>query len=172
MEELMHQTADVLNGRALSHKVFPHQIAFNVFPHIDVFLDNGYTKEEMKMVNETVKIMGDESIKVTATAVRIPVFIGHGESVNIETERKLTAEKAREILASSPGIEVVDNAEEIRYPMPIDCAGLDTVFVGRIREDHTVDNGLNIWVVSDNLRKGAAANAVQIAELLVAKNLV
>jgi aspartate-semialdehyde dehydrogenase len=147
-------------------------MAFNVLPHIDVFLENGYTKEEMKMVNETVKIMGDESIKLTATTVRVPVFTGHSEAVNIETEKKLTAEEARRILAAALGIEVIDDPENKQFPLPINCVGLDTVFVGRIREDNTVENGLNLWVVSDNLRKGAATNAVQIAELLVAKNLV
>jgi aspartate-semialdehyde dehydrogenase len=170
--ELREQANDVLTGREISTKVFPHQIAFNVLPHIDVFLENGYTREEMKMVNETVKIMGDESIKVTATTVRVPVIIGHSEAINIETEKKLGAEKAREILASAPGIKVIDNIENLDYPLPCDCVGLDTVFVGRVRDDHTVENGLNLWVVSDNLRKGAATNTVQIAELLVAKNLI
>ena len=172
INELREQSSVSLNGGAVAHKVFPHQIAFNVLPQIDVFLENGYTKEEMKMVNETIKILGDESIKLTATTVRVPVFVGHSEAVNIETERKLTAVEARGILASAPGIEVVDDPDKLLYPMPVDCVGLDTVFVGRIREDFTVENGLNLWVVSDNLRKGAATNAVQIAELLVAKNLV
>lgn len=172
IEELWEQSAGVINGHELTNRVFPHQIAFNVLPHIDVFLDNGYSKEEMKMVNETVKIMGDESIKLTATTVRVPVFTGHSEAVNIETEKKLTAAEARAILAAAPGVEVVDDLDQLKYPMPVDCVGLDTVFVGRIRDDYTVEKGLNLWVVSDNLRKGAATNAVQIAELLVAKNLI
>lgn len=172
VDELWDQSAAIINGEPLSKKVFPHQIAFNVLPHIDVFLENGYSKEEMKMVNETVKIMGDPTIKLTATTVRVPVFTGHSEAVNIETEKHLTAEEARRLLAAAPGVEVIDDLENKQYPLPTDCVGLDTVFVGRIREDNTVENGLNLWVVSDNLRKGAATNAVQIAELLVAKNLV
>lgn len=170
--ELLEQSSDVINEKPISNKVFPHQIAFNVLPHIDVFLENGYTKEEMKMVNETVKIMGDPNIKVTATTVRVPVFNGHSESINIETEEKLTAEEARKLLASTPGIEVIDDYKNKQYPLPINCEGLDTVFVGRIREDNTIEKGLNMWVVCDNLRKGAATNTVQIAELLVARNLV
>lgn len=147
-------------------KEFPHQIAFNLFPHIDVFLSNAYTKEEMKMVNETRKILEDDSIAITATAVRVPVFYAHSESINIETERKITAEKARQILASSPGMVVIDDPESNKYPTPFDAEGKDAVYVGRIREDESIRNGLNLWVVSDNLRKGAALNAIQIAELL------
>jgi len=172
VDELWEQSAGVINNQPISGKVFPHQIAFNVLPHIDVFLENGYSKEEMKMVNETVKIMGDPSIKLTATTVRVPVFTGHSEAVNIETEKPLTADEARRLLAAAPGVEVIDDLENKQYPLPINCVGLDTVFVGRIREDNTVEHGLNLWIVSDNLRKGAATNAVQIAELLVAKNLV
>ncbi|MDI1470989.1 MAG: aspartate-semialdehyde dehydrogenase [Thermodesulfovibrio sp.] len=167
MDELLQQTVDLLNFKEIKIQVYPHQIAFNVLPHIDKFLENGYTKEEMKMVNETKKIMGDPSIKVTATTVRVPVFRGHSESVNIETERKLTAQEVREILSKAPGIVVIDNPEKNEYPLPIYASGKDEVFVGRIREDESIENGINMWVVSDNLRKGAALNAVQIAEELI-----
>ena len=167
MDELMQQTADLLNFRNVQCNVYHHQIAFNVLPQIDKFLDNGYTKEEMKMVNETRKIMGDSSIRVTATTVRVPVFRGHSESLNIETERKLTANQVREVLAAAPGIIVFDAPEKSIYPLPIHCDGKDEVFVGRIREDESIDNGINMWIVSDNLRKGAALNAVQIAEVLI-----
>ncbi|MFQ6111215.1 MAG: Asd/ArgC dimerization domain-containing protein, partial [Nitrospinota bacterium] len=136
-------------------------------PHIDVFLENGYSKEEMKMVNETRKIMGDDSIRVTATTVRVPVFRAHSEAINIETERKLTAEEARELLRRAPGVILVDDPGENLYPLAIDAAGRDEVFAGRIREDISCECGLDLWVVSDNLRKGAALNAVQIAELLL-----
>ncbi|MFN2267562.1 MAG: aspartate-semialdehyde dehydrogenase, partial [Desulfonatronovibrio sp.] len=148
------------------------QIAFNCLPHIDAFLDNDYTKEEMKMVNETRKIMGDENIKITATTVRVPVFYGHSESLNIETENKITPQEARAILSQAPGIKVLDNPAEKIYPMPIFAAGEDDTFVGRIRTDETIENGLNMWVVADNIRKGAALNAVQISELLVEKGLL
>ncbi len=168
MDELMKQTADLLNFREAECKVYPHQIAFNVLPHIDKFLENGYTKEEMKMVDETKKIMGDQSIKVTATTVRVPVLRGHSESVNIETEKKLSANKVRELLAAAPGVIVVDAPEKNIYPLPLHCDGKDEVFVGRIREDESISNGINMWVVSDNLLKGAALNAVQIAEVLTA----
>ncbi len=171
IDELRIQVGELLNGRPAESKVYPHQIAFNCLPHIDSFLDNGYTKEEMKMVNETRKIMGDNSIRVTATTVRVPVFYGHSESVNIETEKKLTPDQARELLSLAPGILVVDDASQELYPLAIDAAGQDLTYVGRIREDESIDNGLNLWVVADNLRKGAATNAVQIAELLVAKYL-
>ena len=147
-------------------KELPHQIAFNLFPHIDEFLDNAYTKEEMKMVKETRKIMEDPSIAVTATTVRVPVFYAHSESINIETEKKITADEARKILESSPGVIVVDDPKNNAYPMPLDAEGKDAVYVGRIREDESIKNGLNLWVVSDNLRKGAALNTIQIAELL------
>jgi aspartate-semialdehyde dehydrogenase len=167
MDELLHQTTDLLNFREIEKKVYPHQIAFNVLPHIDKFLENGYTKEEMKMVNETRKIMGDDSIRVTATTVRVPVFRGHSESVNIETEKRLTANEARAILSTAPGVAVYDAPEKNVYPLPIYAAGKDETFVGRIREDESIEKGLNLWVVSDNLRKGAALNAVQIAEKLV-----
>ena len=169
---LKKQAGEVLAGDKAQVDVYPHQIAFNALPHIDVFEDNGYTKEEMKMINETKKIMGDENIAVTATTVRVPVFFGHSESVNIETEQKLTVAEAQAVLSKAPGIVVADSPEELKYPMAIDAAGRDEVFVGRIREDFTVTNGLNMWIVADNLRKGAASNAVQIAELLVEKGLV
>ncbi|SMB95632.1 aspartate semialdehyde dehydrogenase [Thermanaeromonas toyohensis ToBE] len=173
IEELREQSIRILSGEEAGEgKVFPHQIAFNCLPHIDVFLDNGYTKEEMKMVNETKKIMGDETIRVTATTVRVPVFNGHSEAVNIETERKLTADEAREILRRAPGVIVVDDPQEKVYPLPIMASGRDEVFVGRIREDISLEHGLNLWIVADNLRKGAATNAVQIAELLLKEGLL
>ncbi len=146
---------------------FPYQIAYNLIPQIDVFLDNAYTKEEMKMVHETRKIMKDDSIKVTATCIRVPVFFAHSESVNIETEKKIDRVDAIEILKTSPGVKVIDAPENQEYPMPVDCEGQDEVFVGRIRNDESVENGLNLWIVSDNLKKGAALNAVQIAEYLI-----
>jgi len=171
IDELRIQSGELLNGRPAECKVYPRQIAFNCLPHIDVFLDNGYTKEEMKMVNETRKIFGDDSIRVTATTVRVPVYYSHSEAVNIETEKPLSAVKARELLAAAPGVEVVDDVAKQVYPTAIDAAGQDLTYVGRIREDESIENGLNLWVVADNLRKGAATNAVQIAELLAAKHL-
>lgn len=170
--ELENQVAKLMNGKEAECKVYPYQIAFNCLPQIDVFMDNGYTKEEMKMVLETKKIMGDDSIRVTATTVRVPVFYGHSESVNIETEKKLTAEEVRQILASAPGIMVEDFPEKQIYPMAINAAGQDDVFVGRIREDESIDNGINMWIVADNIRKGAALNAVQIGEELIRRNLL
>ena len=167
VEELATQVRALLTNKEVVNQVYPHRIAFNCFPHIDVFLDNGYTKEEMKMVNETKKIMGDDTIEVTATTVRVPVFYGHSEAVNIETEKKLTPAEAREILGKFPGVKVVDDPSKNEYPMPLDAAGQDLTLVGRIREDFSIKNGLNLWVVSDNIRKGAATNAVQIAEILV-----
>jgi len=146
---------------------FPYQIAYNLIPHIDVFLGNGYTKEEMKMVNETRKIFHDKSIGITATCVRVPVFVSHSEAVNIETKKPLTPVKARQILKKSPGVKVVDNLEKLQYPMPVDATGSYDTYVGRIRKDESIKNGLNLWIVSDNLLKGAALNAVQIAELLI-----
>ncbi len=166
MDELMDQTTALLNFRPVQKKVYPHQIAFNVLPHIDSFLDNGYTKEEMKMVNETHKML-DPNIKVTATTVRVPVFRCHSESVNIETSVKLTANEARAILSTAPGVIVMDDPSRNLYPLAIDATGHFETYVGRIREDESIDNGLNIWVVSDNLLKGAALNAVQIAEELI-----
>jgi len=167
MEELSGQTRSIFSMKGIEKKVFPHQIAFNCIPHIDEFLDNGYTKEEMKMANETRKIMGDDSIKVTATTVRVPVFVGHSESVNIETEKRISPQDVRDILKKAPGVKVVDEPKKALYPMPIDSCEEDDVFVGRIRKDDTVENGINMWIVSDNLRKGAALNAVQIAEILI-----
>ncbi len=146
---------------------FPYRIAYNVLPHIDIFLDNGYTKEEMKMVNETKKIFNDKSISLTATCVRVPVFTSHSESVNIETKKPLSVSKAKTLLKKAKGIKVIDDVKKNKYPMPIDAEGLFDTFVGRIRKDETVKNGLNLWIVSDNLLKGAALNAVQIAELLI-----
>jgi aspartate-semialdehyde dehydrogenase len=151
-------------------EVYPHRIAFECLPHIDVFLENGYTKEEMKMVWETGKIL-DPAIKVTATTVRVPIFFGHSESVNIETERKIGPQEARDVLSRAPGIRVVDDPKINMYPLTTLCAGEDSTLVGRIREDESVDNGLNLWVVSDNILKGAALNAVQIAEILADKYL-
>jgi aspartate-semialdehyde dehydrogenase len=171
--ELRRQAAELLDGVPLTPpQAFAHQLAFNVIPHIDVFEEGDYTKEEWKMVRETTKIMGDSTIRVTATAVRVPVPVGHSEAVNIETERKLTAADARALLERAPGVQVIDDPPARRYPMPALAAGTDEVFVGRIREDDTVANGLNLWIVSDNVRKGAALNAVQIAERLVSDGLL
>lgn len=167
IEELTEQTKALLNFLEPESKVYPHQIAFNCLPQIDVFLENDYTKEEMKMVNETKKILNDPTIAVTATTVRVPVFYGHSESVNIETERKITAQEVRNILSRSPGVTVIDNPKKREYPMPIHAAGKDSTYVGRIREDESIANGINMWIVSDNVRKGAALNAIQIAEILI-----
>jgi aspartate-semialdehyde dehydrogenase len=167
IDELREQTRALQSGKDYPPSVYPHQIAFNALPHIDVFLDNDYTKEEIKMVNETKKIMEDDSIQVTATTVRIPVYRGHSESVNIEFDSAITADQAREALAKAPGVEVVDDPSKNVYPLATDCDGRDETFVGRIRADDTVPHGLNMWVVADNLRKGAALNAVQIAEHLI-----
>lgn len=172
MDELAKQTAALLNGRPVEAEVYPKQIAFNVIPQIDVFMDNGYTKEEMKMVWETRKIMGDNDIQVNPTAVRVPVFFGHSEAIHIETRDKITAEKAKALLAAFDGIVVLDEHKDGGYPTAVtDSSGQDPVYVGRIREDISHPNGLNLWVVSDNVRKGAALNSVQIAELLVEKYL-
>ncbi len=167
MDELLDECKALLSFQEATPKVYPYQIAFNCLPHIDEFLATGYTKEEMKMVNETRKIMGDASIQVTATTVRVPVYVGHSEAVNIETERKLTANEARAILSEAPGVIVYDDPAHKLYPMPLDVAGKDEVYVGRVREDESIPNGLNLWIVADNLRKGAATNAVQIAEILI-----
>ena len=172
IEELDKQVRALFNMQGVECNAYPYQIAFNCLPHIDVFLDNDYTKEEMKMVHETTKIMGDPGIKVTATTVRVPVFYGHSEAVNVETDKKLTAKEARVILSRAPGVRVLDNPKEKIYPLPIEAAGEDEVFVGRIREDESIANGLNMWVVADNIRKGAALNAVQIAEVLLEKDLL
>ncbi|OGT81919.1 MAG: aspartate-semialdehyde dehydrogenase [Gammaproteobacteria bacterium RIFCSPLOWO2_12_FULL_52_10] len=168
IQELAQQTAAILNGKPVEKAVYPKQIAFNVLPHIDVFQDNGYTKEEMKMVWETQKIMGDDSILVNATTARVPVFYGHSEAVHIETRRKITAAEARKLLEKMPGVVVVDERADGGYPTAVtEAAGRDPVYVGRIREDISHPLGLNLWVVSDNVRKGAALNSVQIAEILV-----
>lgn len=167
IEELRKQTLAWANSEEIHSATFPHQIAFNLLPQIDSFTDNGYTKEEMKLHNETRKILGDYDMALTATTVRVPVFRAHSVSVNIETERKISAEEAREALSNFPGVKVLDEPSELKYPMPIDVAGKDDCIVGRIREDYTVPNGLSFWVVGDQLRKGAALNAVQIAELLI-----
>ena len=168
MEELGRQTAAMLNFAPHEPAKFPVQIAFNLIPHIDEFMDNGYTKEEMKMVWETRKILGDERIQVNPTAVRVPVFFGHSEAVHVETTRKLSAADARALLEAAPGVEVVDDREAGGYPTPVThAAGTDAVYVGRIREDLSHPRGLNLWIVSDNIRKGAALNAVQLAELVV-----
>ena len=167
IEELADQTANLLNGKPAETAVYPKQIAFNALPHIDVFMDNGYTREEMKIVWETHKIMEDESIRVNPTAVRIPVFYGHSEAVHIETREKLSADEAREILAAAPGVVVMDERIDGGYPTAAtESAGADAVFVGRIREDISCPSGLDMWIVSDNVRKGAALNSVQIAEML------
>ncbi len=189
MEEMLNQSRDMANAiqwnskegldkfwealapfKTIKGEEFPHRIAFECLPHIDVFLDNDYTKEEMKMAWETAKIM-DPSIKVTATAVRVPSFFGHSEAVNIETTRKITAVRARELLSRAPGIKLVDDPKQNLYPLTALAAGEDETLVGRIREDESIDNGLNMWVVSDNILKGAALNAVQIAELLINRYL-
>lgn len=173
MEELRTQTETYLSGRpVVPGPKFAHQIAFNLIPQIDVFTDNLYTKEEMKMVNETQKIMGDKNIKVSATCVRVPVYRSHSETVWIETDKKLSVEKTRELLSKADGITVVDDPKNGKYPMPLDGAFKDTTFVGRIREDLSCDNGITLWIVSDNLWKGAALNAVQIAEMLIAKGIL
>ncbi len=168
IEELAVQTAALLNGKPIAAEVYPKQIAFNALPHIDVFMDNGYTKEEMKMVWETQKILGDVSIQVNPTAVRIPVFYGHSEAVHIETREKITAEQARRLYEKTAGIELLDTREPGGYPTAVtEAAGKDPVYVGRIREDISHPRGLDLWVVADNVRKGAALNSVQIAEFLV-----
>jgi aspartate-semialdehyde dehydrogenase len=167
MDELLEESRDLLSFKEVTPSVYPHQIAFNCLPHIDDFLATGYTKEEMKMVHETRKIMGDDTIQVTATTVRVPVYVGHSESVNIETESKLSANEARALLAEAPGVLVYDDPSHKIYPTPLDVAGKDEVYVGRIREDESIPNGLNLWIVADNLRKGAALNAIQIAEALI-----
>ena len=170
MDELFEQSRNIFVGDSNAPVKFTKQIAFNVIPHIDEFLDDGSTKEEWKMVVETKKILGS-SIKVTATCVRVPVFVGHSEAINIEFEDEISAEQAQAILRESPGIMLVDKREDGGYVTPVECVGDYATFVSRVREDPTVDNGLNIWVVSDNLRKGAALNAVQIAELLGRRHL-
>jgi aspartate-semialdehyde dehydrogenase len=172
VEELKQQLKMILNGEDPKNEVYPYPIAFNVLPHIDIFDDTGYSLEEWKMVNETRKILGDDSMAITATTVRVPVMNCHSESVNIETKEKLTADMAREILSGAPGVKVVDEPQRKQYPLPGDASGRDEVFIGRIREDFSVNNGLNLWIVADNLRKGAALNAVQIAETMFNNALI
>jgi aspartate-semialdehyde dehydrogenase len=171
MDELFRQTRAVFVADPIEKSKFTKQIAFNVIPHIDAFLDSGYTKEEWKMMVEVQKIL-DPDIQTTVTCVRVPVFIGHSESVNIEFEQPITAEKARNILREAPGVLVVDKREDEGYATPVECAGEDATYVSRIRKDPTIDNGLSMWVVSDNLRKGAALNAVQIAECLINRKIL
>lgn len=166
IKELEEQVKAYAVGKPLPKNVYPHQIAFNCLPHIDSFLENGYTKEEMKMVNETRKIFEDPAIGVTATTVRVPVFYGHSESVNIETERKISAAEVKELLSSAPGVKVVDEPSLSLYPLALDCTGKFETLVGRIREDESIEKGINLWVVADNILKGAALNAVQIAEIV------
>jgi len=168
IEELAGQTAALLNGRPVECKVYPKQIAFNVLPHIDDFQDNGYTKEEMKMVWETHKILGDDSIGVNPTCVRVPVFYSHSEAVHIETRKPISEDQVRKLLKKAPGVKVMDKREPGGYPTPMsDSAGKDEVFVGRIRQDISHPNGINLWIVGDNVRKGAALNSIQIAEVLI-----
>jgi len=171
MDELFAQTKSVFTLEEPESKTFPKRIAFNLIPHIDVFMEDGYTKEEWKMVAETKKIL-DPKIKLTATCVRVPVFIGHSEAVTVEFEEPITADEARDILRSAPGCLVIDKREPGGYVTPYECAGEDATYISRIREDATVENGLTMWVVSDNLRKGAALNAIQIAECLISRKLI
>jgi aspartate-semialdehyde dehydrogenase len=171
MDEMVGQVRALFQSTDPISNVFPHTIAFNCLPHIDAFLENGYTKEEWKMMTETQKILGLPDLKVTATAVRVPVFVGHSESVNVETQKKLTADDARSVLRESPGIMIIDEPKENLYPLARDIAGTDAVYIGRIRNDASCTNGLDMWVVADNLRKGAALNAVQIAEIVTSTHL-
>jgi aspartate-semialdehyde dehydrogenase len=168
IDELENQTRASLQGGVITPSKFSHPIAFNLIPQIDSFLDNGYTKEEIKMIEETKKILEDPSIKITATTVRVPVFIGHSESINIQTKKKITADQVRECLSKMPGVTVMDDPKNNVYPTPREISGQDDVFVGRIREDLSIANGIELWCVADNLRKGAALNAVQIAEAVIA----
>ncbi|MBU1862275.1 MAG: aspartate-semialdehyde dehydrogenase [Candidatus Omnitrophica bacterium] len=167
INELCSQTKQWVNGEKVEVAQFPFQIAFNLIPQIDVFLDNGYTKEEMKMVNETRKIFGDTSIQVNATCVRVPVFYAHSESVTVETKEKISPQEVRELLSIAPGVVIIDDPSKQKYPMPFDAGGTDPVYVGRIRDDVSSSSGISMWIVADNLRKGAALNAVQIAEELI-----
>lgn len=167
IDELFDQTRAMINFLECKNKVYPHRIAFNCLPHIDVFLENGYTKEEMKMVNETRKIFEDDTIGVTATTVRVPVFFGHSESVNVETKQPVSVAEVKLLLEKAPGIKVMDDPGDNLYPLATHAAGQDLTLVGRIRQDESVASGINMWIVADNIRKGAATNAVQIARLLV-----
>jgi aspartate-semialdehyde dehydrogenase len=171
IDELFDQTRALINFLECENKIYPHRIAFNCLPHIDVFLENGYTKEEMKMVNETRKIFEDDTIGVTATTVRVPVFYGHSESVNVETKEPVSVREVKLVLENAPGIKVVDDPANNRYPLATDAAGQDLTLVGRIRKDESIASGINMWIVADNIRKGAATNAVQIAALLAEKYL-
>jgi aspartate-semialdehyde dehydrogenase len=171
IDELFDQTRAMINFLEYDKKVYPHRIAFNCLPHIDTFLGNGYTKEEMKMVNETRKIMEDDSIAVTATTVRVPVFFGHSESVNIETHEAVSVEGVRALLKNAPGVQVMDDPGKNLYPLATDAAGQDLTLVGRIRQDESIPNGINMWIVADNIRKGAATNTVQIAQILAKEYL-
>ncbi|OQX08289.1 MAG: aspartate-semialdehyde dehydrogenase [Desulfobacteraceae bacterium IS3] len=166
IDELFDQTRAMINFLDWKKNVYPHRIAFNCLPHIDKFMENGYTKEEMKMVNETRKIFEDKTIGVTATTVRVPVFYSHSESVNVETKEYISAEEVKKLLANAPGVRLADDPSNNVYPLAIDAAGQDLTLVGRIRQDESIPNGINMWVVADNIRKGAATNAVQIAEIL------
>ena len=167
VDELKQQIRDIEEGKPATAQVYPHQIAYNCLPHIDIFLDNGYCREEQKMIDETRKIMGLPGLPITATTVRVPVYVGHGESVNCEFKKPVEPDEAREALGQAQGVEVVDDPSKNLYPLAVDCEGQDASFVGRIRKDYSAENALNLWVVSDNLRKGAALNAIQIAELLL-----
>lgn len=171
IHELEEQTRQYVRGEPLARRVYPHQIAFNCLPHIDTFEPNGYTQEEMKLVRETRRILEDEELAVSATAVRVPVFVGHSEAVTIQTKERISAQQARDLLSGAPGVVLQDDPANNIYPLPIAAAGRDEVFVGRVRENLALDNGLDMWVVADNLRKGAATNAVQIAEFLVKEGL-
>ena len=171
IDELENQIKAIVNNEAPQNTVYPYRIAFNCLPHIDVFLDNGYTKEEMKMVHETRKILEDDSIGVTATTVRVPVYFGHSESVNMETREPISPEAVKALLKDAPGVLVVDDPSQNRYPMAIEAEGKDDTLVGRIRADESIANGINMWIVADNIRKGAATNAVQIAEILAKEYL-
>lgn len=170
--ELENQVRAWASGEPMPRSVYPHQIAFNCLPHIGAFLENGYTEEEMKMVNETRKIFEDPSIAVSATTVRVPVFYGHSEAVNVELKAPLSPEEARELLAKAEGVTVIDDPKNNLYPMPIHAAGQDKTMVGRIRRDLSVEHGLVMWIVADNIRKGAATNAVQIAEILIRDGMI
>jgi aspartate-semialdehyde dehydrogenase len=172
IEELRLQVSDLMQGKEVQKEVYPYQIAFNCFPHIGAFLENGYTEEEMKMVSETRKIFNDPEIAVCATTVRVPVYFGHSESINIETRAPISVDRVRTLLEKAPGVSVVDDPAQKLYPMPLAAAGRDETLVGRIRQDPSAENGLALWVVADNIRKGAATNAVQIAELLLERGLL
>lgn len=172
IDELHHQVEAIVGGREAKNEIYPRQIAFNCLPHIGAFLENGFTEEEMKMVNETRKIFSDPDIRVCATTVRVPVNYGHSESVNVETRAPISVERVKELLSKAAGVKLMDDPARLCYPVALDAAGQDETFVGRIRVDQSVDNGLAMWVVADNIRKGAATNAVQIAEILAARGLL